>query len=172
MTANNDITIRRRQPSDVPELAAILGRVHAQDGYPVEGVADPAAWIEPPRELAGWTALLSDRPIGHISLTEADPTDDAARLWVSLSGGDYADLAVPVRLFVDPHHRALGVGHALMRAAHEHGAALDKRIVFDVMLKDQQAIRLYEALGCHEIGRITHHHSDGLEEPAAVYVAP
>lgn len=45
-------------------------------------------------------------------------------------------------------------------------------LVFDVMLKEQRAIRLYEALGCQRLGTITHHHSDGLEEPAAVYVAP
>jgi hypothetical protein len=32
-----------------------------------------------------------------------------------------------------------------MRAAHEHAAVLGKRLVFDVMLKDEHAIALYEA---------------------------
>ncbi len=59
-----------------------------------------------------------------------------------------------------------------MRAAHQHATTLGKRLVFDVMLKDEHAIRLYENLGCDRLGLITHHHSDGLEEPAAVYVAP
>lgn len=39
------------------------------------------------------------------------------------------------------------------------------------MEKDRAAIRLYERLGAKRIGSITHHHSDGLREPAAVYVA-
>lgn len=59
-----------------------------------------------------------------------------------------------------------------MLAAHEHATTFGKQLVFDVMLKEQRAIRLYEALGCQRLGTITHHHSDGLEEPAAVYVAP
>jgi ribosomal protein S18 acetylase RimI-like enzyme len=45
-------------------------------------------------------------------------------------------------------------------------------MAFDVMLKDQAAIRLYEATGCKRLGIIDHHHSDGKTEPAAVYVAP
>jgi hypothetical protein len=40
------------------------------------------------------------------------------------------------------------------------------------MLKDREAIRVYEALGCQRLGLITHQHSDGQAEPAAVYSAP
>jgi len=170
--AEQEVVVRRRQPPDIPALAQVLVRVHALDGYPVEGVEDPEAWIVPPSELAGWTAILSDDPIGHISLTEATSADDAARLWVTETGSPYGDVAIPVRLFVDPPRRTLGAGRQLMLAAYEHATGLSKRMVFDVMLKDEQAIRLYEALGCERLGTITHHHSGGLEEAACVYVAP
>jgi ribosomal protein S18 acetylase RimI-like enzyme len=89
------------------------------------------------------------------------------------STGESLDtVAIPLRLFVDPPHRQLGAGKSLMLAAYEHASAHGLQLVFDVMLKDQDAIRLYEALGCRRLGTIDHHHSGGLTEPAAVYAAP
>lgn len=172
MSTSETLHIHHRQPEDMTALGQVLVRVYEVDGYPVEGVADPEAWLTPPREITAWTATFEGQPVGHISLTEAGPEDDAARLWATRTKGDYSEAAVPVRLFVDPAKRALGAGNQLMLAAHQHATALGKRLVFDVMLKDQRAIRLYETLGCELLGTITHHHSDGLTEPAAVYLAP
>jgi GNAT superfamily N-acetyltransferase len=166
------ITVRQRVADDVPTLGQVLVRVHAKDGYPVEGVADPNAWIEPPNELRGWTSEVDGEPVGHISLTAATEDDDAARLWRDSTGGNIADLAIPVRLFVDPPHRGQGIANRLMLAAYEFALSQGRSVAFDVMLKDRDAIRLYESLGCKFLGQITHHHSDGLEEPAAVYEAP
>jgi hypothetical protein len=59
-----------------------------------------------------------------------------------------------------------------MRTAAEHAHALSRPVAFDVMAKDRPAIRLYERMGAIPIGAITHHHSDGLSEPAVVYTAP
>jgi GNAT superfamily N-acetyltransferase len=146
--------------------------VHEVDGYPVEGVGDPQGWLQPPRHIASWTALMADQPIGQVSLTKADSKDDAARIWANKTRGPLEDIAVVARLFVDPNHRGNGAAQRLMRAAYDHAAALRKRLVFDVMLKDEKAIRLYESLGCLRLGSITHHHSHGHEEPAVVYVAP
>jgi GNAT superfamily N-acetyltransferase len=167
-----DVVIRSRDQADLPALAQVLVRVHAQDGYPVEGVERPQAWLTPPRELAAWTALFDDQPIGHISLTQASPTDDAARLWQRTTGQDISRLAIPVRLFVDPRHRQRGAGRLLMRAAHTFATGHQLAMAFDVMLKDRDAIRLYEAIGCQRLGTITHEHGDGQFEPAAVYGAP
>jgi GNAT superfamily N-acetyltransferase len=167
-----DVVIRSRDPVDLPALAQILVRVHARDGYPVEGVERPQEWLTPPRELAAWTALVDDQPIGHISLTQASPTDDAARLWHNATGQDISQLAIPVRLFVDPVHRQRGAGRLLMRAATSFARAHHLAMAFDVMLKDRDAIRLYEAIGCQRLGTIIHEHSDGQSEPAAVYAAP
>jgi ribosomal protein S18 acetylase RimI-like enzyme len=172
MTKHSALRVRERETSDLHELGSTLVRVHKVDRYPVEGVADPEGWLKAPREIAAWTALLNGRPIGHVSLTRASAEDDAVQVWIDATNGSLDDIAVVVRLFVDPDHRGHGAGQELMRAAYEHASALGRQLVFDVMLKDQQAIRLYEALGCLRLGLITHHHGDGLAEPAAVYVAP
>lgn len=172
MNTQGHIVIRRRQTADLPQLGKALVRVHQVDGYPVEGVDYPERWLIPARQIASWTALLANQPIGQVSLTEADPQDDAARVWATKTGGSFEDIAVVARLFVDPEYRGKGAAQKLMRAAHEHSGRVGKQLVFDVMLKDQRAIHLYEALGCERLGLITHHHGAGLEEPAAVYVAP
>jgi GNAT superfamily N-acetyltransferase len=166
------VVIRRRTDDDLPELAHVLVRVHAADGYPVEGVANPQAWLTAPREIAAWTAFIPSRLIGQISLTRAAETDDAASVWQRSTGGDISRLVIPVRLFVDPAHRGLGAGAKLMLAAHNYAASHNLAMAFDVMLKDQTAIQLYETAGCKRLGTIDHHHSDGETEPAAVYVAP
>lgn len=172
MSTQRSLTTRPRQSADLAALGEVLVQVHNADGYPVEGVENPQAWLEPPGEIAAWTVVWNGQAVGHVSLAEATADEDAAQVWVSETGGAFSDIAVVARLFVDPAHRGRGGGLELMRAAHEHAAALGKRLVFDVMLKDERAIRLYEALGCERVGLITHHHGDGFQEPAAVYVAP
>ena len=57
---------------------------------------------------------------------------------------------------------------AARRFADEHHMAM----AFDVMLKDRDAIRLYENAGCQQLGTIVHEHSSGKTEPAAVYLVP
>ncbi|MFD2027631.1 GNAT family N-acetyltransferase [Promicromonospora aerolata] len=163
------LTTRPRRDEDLPDLAAVLVRVHAQDGYPVEGVADPEGWLRHPNELQSWTAVEDDRPIGQITLTRAVVDDDAARVWHEHTGGDINRLAIPVRLFVDPDHRGSGAGRLLMEAAVEFARFRRLAIAFDVMLKDRAAIRLYDRLGAVRIDTLTHHYGDGLTEPAAVY---
>ena len=81
-------------------------------------------------------------------------------------------MAIPVRLFVDPEHRGLGAGKQLMTTALQYTHAQGLILVFDVMLKDRAAIRLYETLGCLLLDTIDHHHGDGQVERAAVYLAP
>lgn len=167
-----DVQVRPRLPEDFATLAAVLVQVHERDGYPVEGVADPRSWLTPPREVAAWTALDDSVAIGQISLTQADSDDDAAKLWMRHTRGHLSQLVIPVRLFVDPEHRQRGAGSALLLAARTYAIEHDLAIAFDVMLKDADAIRLYEAIGCVRLGTIEHVHGDGKIEPAAVYVAP
>ncbi|PUB28589.1 acetyltransferase (GNAT) family protein [Promicromonospora sp. AC04] len=166
------LTIRPRHDEDLPALAAALVRVHAQDGYPVEGVADPEGWLRHPNELQSWTATNDTHPIGQVTLSRAVPDDDAARAWQEQTGGDIDRLAIPVRLFVDPDHRGSGAGRLLMEAVVNYARSRGLAIAFDVMLKDRAAIRLYERLGAVRIADLTHHYGDGLTEPAAVYVVP
>jgi len=93
-------------------------------------------------------------------------------VWQDVTGGDIGGVAIPVRLCVDPDHRQRGAGKLLMMAAYTYAAEHNLTLVFDVMLKDREAIRLYESLGCRRLGTIEHQHGDGKTEPAAVYVVP
>ncbi|MGL5826288.1 MAG: GNAT family N-acetyltransferase [Nocardioides sp.] len=165
--------IRERVPEDFPALADVLVRVHARDGYPVEGVADALGWLTPPSAFAAWSAVRQGQVIGQATLAYARPNDDAARVWLATTGsGDITRLAIPARLFVDPHQRRHGAGALLMRTAMQHARARQLAVAFDVMLKDQAAIRLYEGAGCVRIGTIEHDRGDGSHEAAAVYLAP
>lgn len=164
-----DVLIRRRQDEDLPALAEVLVRVHALDGYPVEGVADPEGWLRHPRELQSWTAESDGTPVGQVTLTRASAEDDAARVWLDQGGASVDDLVIPVRLFVDPDHRGSGAGARLMRAAAQYAAAAGCSVAFDVMEKDVAAVRLYERMGAVRLDSIDHHHSNGSVEPAAVY---
>lgn len=163
-------TIRPRREADLPNLASTLVRVHAVDGYPVEGVADPEAWLRHPHEIQSWTAAHDDEPIGQITLTRAQPEDDATVAWHEYTGQDIDRLAVAARLFVDPDHRRSGAGRLLMETARDFARSRGLATALDVMLKDRAAIRLYERLGAERISAIDHRYGDGLTEAGMVYV--
>lgn len=162
------LQIRSRKTADLPPLAEILIRVHARDGYPVEGVSHPIAWLTPSRQIAAWTALLNDRIIGQIAVKKAEH-DDVAITWQEVTGRGIEELAIPARLFIDPDYRRKGAGKSLLRACREFAENEGLHIAFDVMLKDQAAITLYESEGYTKIGTADHHHSAGLVEPAVIY---
>lgn len=162
-------TIRPRREEDMPALATVLVRVHAVDGYPVEGVTHPEEWLRHHRELASWTAEVDEAPVGQVMLTAASAEDDAARVWQEHTGGDVAQLAIPARLFVDPDHRGAGIGRDLMAAALDEARSLGRAVAFDVMKKDRAAISLYERMGADRLRSIEHQLGVGRVEPAAVY---
>lgn len=164
------LTIRPRREEDLPSLASTLVRVHAVDGYPVEGVADPEAWLRHPHEIQSWTAADDDGPIGQVTLTRAQPEDDAAVAWHKYTGGDIERLAIAARLFVDPDHRGSGAGHLLMETARDFARSHGLAIALDVVLKDRAAIRLYERLGAERISDVIHRYGDGLTAAGVVYV--
>ncbi|MCO7193637.1 GNAT family N-acetyltransferase [Pseudonocardia sp. McavD-2-B] len=165
-------TVRERQDGDLAVLAAVLKRVHAHDGYPVEGVADPRAWLEHPHEIQSWTALVDDVPVGQVTLTEAHSEDDAARAWIERTGGTVTDIAVMARLFLDPDHRGAGLAGFLILALRHHAQLIGRTVVFDVMAKDTAAIHLYDRFGAEQIAEVTHRFGDGHAEPALVYAFP
>ena len=116
--------IRPRRSDDLDALADVLVRVHALDGYPVEGVEHPRAWLTPARQLAAWTALVTNTPVGHIALVKANRDDAAAAMWLrSEAAGELESVAIPVRLFVDPAYRGLGAAKQLMATVSEYAHA-------------------------------------------------
>jgi len=163
-------TVRERQNDDLSVLAAVLERVHAHDGYPVEGVADPRAWLEHPHEIRSWTAVVDGVPVGQVTLTEAQPEDDAACAWIERTGGSVADIAVMARLFLDPGHRGVGLARLLVLALRRHAQLVGRTVVFDVMAKDVAAIHFYDRAGAEQIAEVTHRFNVDLTEPAFVYV--
>src|SRR5437868_2371962 len=103
------VSVRRRQQADLPEAAAALVDVHRNDGYPVEGVEDPVAWLLSPDQIAAWVAELDGRIVGHVALSEPQPDDAAASVWAAHADKGAERIAVLGRLFVHSGAR----GHAL-----------------------------------------------------------
>ncbi|NHA69917.1 GNAT family N-acetyltransferase [Phycicoccus flavus] len=163
-------TIRPRIDDDLPALAKVLVEVHAADGYPVEGVDDPLAWLDLPNALGAWTAELDWQPVGHVAMSEPGPDDQAPRLLPEAHNS--RDAAVLGRLFVSPVSRCRGIAEALIRTVMRASADADRRLVLDVMVKDAAAIHLYERLGWVRLGNFKHSDDRGSSVPAIAMAAP
>jgi GNAT superfamily N-acetyltransferase len=170
-TSRTQGSIRRRTPSDLPAAAAALVEVHRTDGYPVEGVDDPIAWLVNPHQLVAWVAELNSEIVGHVALSEPQPDDAAATLWAT-SHNDNDHLAVLGRLFVLSRARGHALGERLIHAATDYGRSHNRRLVLDVMTKDAAAIRLYDRLGWQRIGTTQHDDGHGHAIDAYCYSSP
>lgn len=165
------VTVRPRVDVDLDAAAQALVAVHAVDGYPVEGVDDPHAWLLPEGMIGAWVAELDGRLVGHVILSEPQG-EDAVVMWQAQSGATDTEIAVLARLFVHPDARGHSAGRQLTTAAALHAAKIGRRCVFDVMTKDTVAIQLYERLGCERLGETMHVFGDSQQVPAICYVAP
>ncbi|MEV0641837.1 GNAT family N-acetyltransferase [Streptomyces sp. NPDC050619] len=164
--------IRPFENKDLPGAAAALAEVHATDGYPVEGVADPESWLRSENVLAAWVAETGGgaRVVGHVAVMRPDG-EDAVSLWTEQNGDDEGRVAVLARLFVVRDARRFAVGERLVRTAMDYGLSHDRRLVLDVMTKDTAAIRLYERLGWLRTGEATHRYGEEQSIEAVCYVA-
>ncbi len=158
---NPRIVVRPRADSDLPALAKVLVRVHAVDGYPVEGIDDPQGWLTMHDAFGCWTATVDGVPVGHVALVHPSDGDDLTKAWRAGTGDEAGALAIIARLFVDPNSRRLGLGRALMDAAIAKANELRKSVALDVMTKDVDARRLYARLGFQVIGEGDHPYGDG-----------
>jgi GNAT superfamily N-acetyltransferase len=168
----NTIRVRNRTAQDLQTCGAILRRVHELDGYPVEGVTDTDAWLNPTTLTKAWVATLDHEIVGHSLLTSPTEHDDAARLWQEQSGIPLAAITVLGRLFVDPLARGHNAGSHLMKAALQYATRHRLTAVLDVMEKDDAAIRLYERAGWRQIGEARHTFGANQSVRALCYVAP
>lgn len=166
------IHVRDRATADLETCGAILRRVHDLDGYPVEGVTDTDAWLNPPTLTQAWVATLDHKIVGHTLLASPTEDDDAARLWHEQSGMPMAAITVFGRLFVDPLARGHDAGSHLMKAALEYATAHHLTAVLDVIEKDVAAIHLYERAGWRPIGEARHTLGANQSARALCYVAP
>lgn len=163
--------VRPRTDADIEGCAHALREVHRVDGYPVEGVADAVGWLWPSGLMQAWVAGEPDRILGHVAMCE--PRGEAA-VTMLVAGTDLteAEIAVVARLFVVPSARRRSLGQRLAAAAFGYAADRGRRVVFDVMAKDRDAIRLYERLGCVRLGATSHRFGDGETTTAYCYAAP
>lgn len=165
------VIVRPFESDDLASAAAALIEVHATDGYPVEGVAHPEEWLRSADVIAAWVAELDGAIVGHVAIMRPHG-EDAVIEWMQQSGDSEGQIGVLARLFVVKAARKHAVGERLMQAAMSYGSERGLRLVLDVMTKDAAAMRLYERLGWHEIGRAPHHYGSGQSIDAVLYVAP
>lgn len=165
------IVIRPFEDRDLLGAAAALTAVHATDGYPVEGVAHPEAWLRSDDVLASWVAETGQRIVGHVAVMQPRG-EGAVSLWTEQSGDDKHRIEVLARLFVVRDVRGHTIGEQLVRTAMGYGLSRNRRLVLDVMAKDTAAIRLYERLGWLRTGRTTHRYGNGQLIEAICFVAP
>jgi GNAT superfamily N-acetyltransferase len=165
------VEVRDRRPDDLDAAAAALVEVHRVDGYPVEGVDDPHAWLNPPGLLHAWVGTVDDVVVGHALATTAQSDIAAVAAWVE-QGGDIAQIVVGGRLFVSPTGRGHQLGTTLARVMTDWAAHHRLDLVGDVMAKDTSAIAIYERLGWQRIGSTMHDTGHGTEVPAYLYVSP
>lgn len=170
MTHEPCFAIRQRQAIDLPQLAEVLRRVYAADGYPVEGVADAERWLQSEAELAAWVAEMDGEPVGQVMMTRPQKGDAAPALYTNRDLAD--DVAVLGRLFVSPGARGNALAEKLLKTAQAYADNQGFVLVLDVMLKDKAAIHLYERLGWVPLGEVEHSHSDGQVEKARAYYWP
>jgi GNAT superfamily N-acetyltransferase len=163
--------IRERTPADLPAAADALIEIHRTDGYPVEGVADPIAWLTGPTLLRAWVAELAGCIVGHVAISEPGTDDAAPRIWREQSGETTPTLVLG-RLFVLPDARGHAVGRRLLEAARDESRTRGTRLTLDVMAKDTAAIALYERLGWRRTGETRHDDGTGHGHPALAYVSP
>ncbi|MFF5217347.1 GNAT family N-acetyltransferase [Micromonospora sp. NPDC000442] len=134
------LTIRERQPADLPGCVDLLAEVHRVDGYPLNWPSDPTRWLCPPELWHAWVAAADDGAlVGHLAAHRTPPTahDAPARASVELA-----------RLFVAPDFRRRRVGANLLRQAREWAA--DRRLGLILEVVDQgrsPAVALYEREG-------------------------
>ncbi|WP_434967705.1 GNAT family N-acetyltransferase [Janibacter indicus] len=167
----SEVEIRPTIPADLDSLADVLVDVHAADGYPVEGVEDPSAWLRLSAPIGQWTALHESRPVGHVALVRPDAGDAGPRLLSKQEEFPLEEIAVLARLFVAPDHRGRSVAERLVRVAEACARAEGLRVSLEVMMKDVAAIRLYKKLGWKSIGEFEYAHGSNERTRALIMAA-
>lgn len=146
--------------------------MHEADGYPVEGVSSPKAWLQLRDPLGQWTALLDGRPVGHVAVVPPQPADHAPQALSQGNSSVRSDLAVLVRLFVHPGARGRAISAALLDIAESQAQEAGRVLTLDVMRKDHLAIAIYEQRGWRPLGEFEHMSGDAAGVPAISYFLP
>ena len=149
------VTIRPREPGDVPRLVELLAAQQADTGYPVHWpLPFPVEeFVVRRAELGAWVAGDGDADsvLGHVALLDVGPGWEADG-WCEGTGLPASELAAVAVLFVDPAAVGRGIGSALLARAVERARALARTPVLDVVSESTPAVRLYERHGWRVVG--------------------
>ena len=165
-------TIRPRTPEDLNACIQLLHRVYAVDKYPVHGVSNARAFLTFSHLELAFVAESQGEIIGHVAIGKASDADIAAKLWRTQH--PETEVAVLMRLFVDPEHRGSGISGKLIETAVKWNGERGRRLILFVLEKDPGAERLYRRLGWENFGTGMHWYGEGKGESmeAKCFVSP
>ncbi|MGH8823366.1 MAG: GNAT family N-acetyltransferase [Jiangellaceae bacterium] len=142
--------VRTRHPDEIGECVAMLGLVHAIDGYPARWPDNPRPWLTPAGTVGAWVAADPEGLAGHVVMHR--PTGDAEAAWVcAAAGSEPARMGLVSRLFVVPRARRAGVGAALLETVAGEASARGLRPGLAVTDGDRSAMALYERCGWERV---------------------
>ena len=160
------MTIRERQPDDLPALVTLLGEQQPATSYPQRWpLPYPAEeFIVRPGELAAWVAVEDGDAaraepreiVGHVSVTAL--TDGRmARDWVEATGLSHEGLAEVSVLFVAGDRHGSGIGGLLLDTAMAEIRGRGLTPMLDVVGEDTSAGMFYRRRGWRTVGRARPH---------------
>ncbi|GAB3838180.1 GNAT family N-acetyltransferase [Micromonospora andamanensis] len=161
------LTIRERQPADLPGCVDLLAEVHRVDGYPLNWPDDPTRWLCPPELWRAWVTETRDGGLaGHLAVHRTPPAGHGA------PGRPTAEVA---RLFVAPTFRRRRVGAYLLRQARRWAAEQHLDLALEVVDQVRSpAVALYEREGWRHVATETARWNapDGSEVTLRRFVLP
>ena len=160
------LCVRARCERDIDDCVALLRVVHETDAYPLWWPTDPVGWVTGGGAFGSWVAEATGSLVGHVQLRTADSVP--LPVWERGTGVAVNRLGVVGHLFVDPARRRAGVGGALLDVAVEEAHRRGLRPVLDVLVRNGQACRMYEACGWRQLGVFSWEWPSG-PEPAYAY---
>ncbi|KAH8777579.1 acyl-CoA N-acyltransferase [Diaporthe sp. PMI_573] len=180
-----EVELRQRKPSDIPILFDVLKAVYAEKDYPVDGPSCFDALLNPPPDevLHTITAVLRptdpdgdvDQPIvGHamiMSPTAGGGLSLASKMHLE-GGGTMENHAVLSRFFVSPAAQARGIGAKMLEEAVAWARRQGKRLVLEVLEKDEGAVRLYDRARWVRVGEDVFTSKWGTGYNAMAYLGP
>ena len=165
------VTVRPRTAADLDGCIEVLRHVHADSGYPVQGMDNAEAFLTEGRVKQAWIAEDDRHVIGHVAVSTATDDDVSVALWRNLHP-DNDSIVILERLFVHPERHGGGIATQLIKTAMAWGLDAGCRLVLFALVKDQAAMNLYKRLGWHTFGKTNYHWGDGEHMEAICFVSP
>ncbi len=154
-----ELRIRPRRPEDVPALTEVLWEQQPTSRYPFRNpLPIPVEqFLHVDDAVAAWTALLDDRPVGHVCRT-GPPTgfagaEEMNAACATAHGCEVEDLAWVSTLFVGLGTRGLGVGRRLVETVVADIRVTGQRPCLEVLAVHPAAVALYESSGWQPVLR-------------------